>query len=104
LPRLQKLVEEYKDRTDVVFLSLNEDDDPGAIQPFLSEKKVSLTVLPAYNYVTDTLKLLGIPQNWIVAPDGRICRKGIGYDSTEKWEQGMKDAIEKCKPAATAAP
>jgi hypothetical protein len=24
--------------------------------------------------------------------------KGIGYDSTEKWEQGMMEAIERHKP------
>jgi hypothetical protein len=100
------LIEQYKDRADVLFLSLNMDDNPGSIQPFLAERKLSLTVLPAYNYVTETLKVLSIPQNWIVGTDGVIHLKGIGYDSTEKWEQGMRDAIEKCKsqsaaPAAT---
>ena len=29
--------------------------------------------------------------------------KGIGYDSTEKWEQGMTDAIEKNKSEGEAA-
>jgi hypothetical protein len=33
---------------------------------------------------------------------GVIRLKGIGYDSTEKWEAGMRDAIEKIKPAAAA--
>jgi hypothetical protein len=61
-----------------------------------------LNALPAYTYVTQTLKVDGIPQNWIVDSDGVIRLKGIGYDSTEKWEQGMRDAIEKCKPAGTA--
>jgi hypothetical protein len=35
LPRLQKLIEQYKDRTDVLFLSLNMDDNPGLIDPFM---------------------------------------------------------------------
>jgi hypothetical protein len=104
------LIEQYKDRPDVLFLSLNMDDNPGSIQPFLTERKLSLTVLPAYSYVTETLKVLGIPQNWIVGTDGVIHLKGVGYDSTEKWEQGMRDAIEKCKaqsptpPTAVASP
>jgi len=73
------------------------DDDPGLIDPFVKDQKLSFTVLPAYSYVTDTLKIYGIPQNWIVGPDGVIRLKGIGYDATEKWEQGMKDAIEKVR-------
>jgi len=71
------------------------DDNPGMIDPFMAEHKLTLTVLPAYNYVNDTLRVNAIPQNWIVGPDGVIRLKGKGYDSTEKWEQGMMDAIEK---------
>jgi hypothetical protein len=95
---LQKLMEQYKDRKDVVFLSLNLDDNPGLIGPILAEQKLTLTVLPAYSYVNDTLKIDFIPQNWIVDPDGIIRLKGLGsYDSVEKWEPGMKDAIEKVR-------
>jgi hypothetical protein len=97
LPRLQKLIEQYKSQSNVVFLSMNMDDNPGVIEPFLSEHQLSLTAIPAYTYVTQTLKVMGIPQNWIVDSGGVIRLKGIGYDSTEKWELGMKDAIEKCK-------
>lgn len=79
------------------------DDNPGAIQPFMTEKKLSLTVLPAYTYVTETLKVSGIPQNWIVGADGVIHLKGVGYDSTEKWEQGMRDAIEKVRSSGANA-
>ena len=96
-------MEQYKNRPDVVFLSLNMDENPGLIEPFMTEHKLTLTALPAYSYVTQTLKVNGIPQNWIVDAGGVIRLKGIGYDSTEKWEQGMKDAIEKCKPEGAAA-
>ena len=103
MPRLQKLIEQYKNRKDVVFLSLNMDDNPGLIGPFLAEQKLTLTVLPAYSYASDTLKIDVIPQNWIVGPDGIIRLKGIGsYDSIEKWEPGMKDAIEKVRSSGAA--
>jgi hypothetical protein len=91
LPRLQKLVEQYNNRSDVLFLSLNMDENPGLVEPFMREHKLTLTALPAYSYVTQTLKVNGIPQNWIVGADGVIRLKGAGYDSTEKWEQGMKE-------------
>lgn len=78
------------------------DENPGLIEPFLKERRLSFTVLPAYSYVTDTLNLRGIPQNWIVDADCIVRLKGIGYDATEKWEIGMKNAIEKVKPAGAA--
>lgn len=104
MPRLQKLIGQYQGQPDVLFLSFNMDDNPGAIEPFMTEKKLSLTVLPAYSYVTNTLKVFGIPQNWIVGADGVIHLKGVGYDSTEKWEQGMREAIEKVRSSGANAP
>jgi hypothetical protein len=97
LPRLQKLAEKYKDRPQVQFVTLNMDENPGLIEPFLTEKKLALTVLPAYSFVSDTLKVNGIPQNWIVDSSGVVKLKGVGYDATQKWETGMTEAIEKIK-------
>ncbi|HXX22739.1 MAG TPA: hypothetical protein VEO19_06290 [Terriglobia bacterium] len=102
MPRLQKLIDQYKNRPDVQFITLNMDENPGVIEPFLKEHQLALTVVPAYSYVTETLKVMGIPQNWIVDSGGVIRLKGVGYDATEKWETGMRDAIEKVKPAAAA--
>jgi hypothetical protein len=101
LPRLQKLAEKYKGRSDVQFITLNMDDNPGLVEPYMKEHQLSLIVLPAYSYVTDTLKILGIPQNWIVDSHGVVRLKGTGYDSTEKWEMGMAEAIEKNLPEIT---
>jgi hypothetical protein len=103
LPRLQKVIEKYKDRPGVQFITLNMDENPGLIAPFLKEHQLSFTVLPAYSYITDTLKVFGIPQNWIVDPYGVVKLKGTGYDSTEKWETGIIEAIERVKPEAAPA-
>jgi len=100
LPRLQKLIEKYKDRPEVQFITLNLDENPGLIEPFMKEHQLSFTVLPAYSFVSDTLKVFGIPQNWIVDSHGVVKLKGEGYESTEKWETGMADAIEKIQPDA----
>lgn len=100
MPRLVKVAEQYKNQPDVVFLSVNVDDNPGLIAPFLKKHKLGFPVLPAYHYASDTLKVNAIPQNWIIAPNGVVCLKGIGYDASAKWQQGVKDAIEKCKSYA----
>ena len=101
LPRLQKLTEKYKDRPDVQILTLNVDENPGLIESVIQKQQLSLTVLPAYNYVTDILKVSGIPQNWIVDGNGMIRLKGYD-DSTEKWEADMSEAIEKYRPDSVA--
>ena len=102
MPRLQKLIDEYKNRPDVQFVSLNMDENPGLVQPFLKEHQLSFVVIPAESFVRETLKVQGIPQNWIVDANGVVRLKGVGYDATEKWVTGMKDAIEKVKLAAAA--
>jgi thiol-disulfide isomerase/thioredoxin len=104
LPRLQKLIEHYEDRAGVQFISLNMDDNPGLIQPFMKERELSMTVIPAFSFISDTLKVNGIPQNWIVDPQGVVRQKSVGYDSTEKWMSGMEGAIEEVKSAPAANP
>jgi thiol-disulfide isomerase/thioredoxin len=99
LPHLQKLIEHYKDRSDVQFISLNMDDNPGLIQPFLKEHELSMVVIPAASFITDTLKVYGIPTNWIVDGQGVVRMKGSGYDASEKWTTGMENAIEDVKSA-----
>ena len=100
MPRLQKLIDQYKNRSDVQFISFNLDENPGLIAPFLKEHQLALTVIPAYSYTRETLKVNGIPANWIVDAGGVVLLKGLGYDATEKWVTGMKDAIEKVQAAA----
>jgi hypothetical protein len=70
------------------------DENPGLIEPAIQKLQLELTVVPSYSYVTDTLKVSGIPQNWIVDSDGTIRLKGYD-DSTEKWIEGMSEAIER---------
>ena len=66
------------------------------LDPEMRKLGLTLTVLPAYTYVYDTLKVEGIPQNWIIDPEGAIRLKG--YDAaTVKWEAEMRDAIEKLR-------
>jgi hypothetical protein len=99
LPRLQKLIDQYKNRSDVQFISFNADENPGLVAPFMKEHQLAFTVIPASNYVWQTLKVFGIPSNWIIDANGVVRLKGLGYDATEKWVTGMKGAIEKVQGA-----
>ena len=90
-------MEKYRDRTDVQFITFNMDENPGAIEPAMRQLKISLPVLPAYSFVVDILKVMGIPQNWIVDAGGVVRAKAYD-DFTGDWERGMSEAIEKYKP------
>jgi hypothetical protein len=79
------------------------DANPGLIEPFLKEHQLALTVIPAYDYVRHTLGVHEIPQNWIVDAGGVVLLKGLGYDATEKWVTGMKEAIQKVQAAAPSS-
>jgi hypothetical protein len=57
-------------------------------------------VIPAYGYLTDTLNVEGIPQNWIVDGCGVVRLKGIGGGGTDKWITDVKEAVEKVKAAS----
>jgi hypothetical protein len=104
LPRLQKLYDQYKNRSDIQLLTLNIDENPGLAEAFMKEQKLTFPVLLASSYVQDALHGVGVPQNWVVDAKGVVRLKGIGYDATEKWEEGMVEAVEKNKPeAATTA-
>jgi len=94
-------MEQYKDRTDVQFITFNMDDNPGAVEPFMKEHKYTFVVIPAYTYVTETLKINSIPRNWIIDPQGVIRLKGTGYNASAAWETAMAEAIEKVRSATT---
>lgn len=104
LPLVQKLIEHYKDRPDVVLISMNMDDNPGLVEPFLKEHQLSMTVIPASGYISETLNVNGIPQNWIVDPQGIVRQKSEGYSSSEDWLTDVESAIEKVRSARTSAP
>ena len=59
------------------FVALNMDENPGLIEPAIQKLGLWLTVVPAYGYVTETLKVQGIPQNWIVDRDGVVAVEGV---------------------------
>jgi thiol-disulfide isomerase/thioredoxin/tetratricopeptide (TPR) repeat protein len=99
LPGLQMLYERLKGRSDVSILSLNIDEDPGLVEPFLKERKLSFPVIPAKPYVAGIDPSFSIPRNWLVSPDGVVRREQVGYSAGggERWVDQMTEAIEKAR-------
>src|ERR1035437_6357847 len=99
LPYLQKLFNKVRERKDLVVITLNTDDNPGLILPFLTENKYTFPVLPASGYVAKLVPELSIPRNWIVDAAGVLKMERIGFGNGEdKWVDEMVGVMEKARP------
>jgi thiol-disulfide isomerase/thioredoxin len=104
LPHLEELYKKVKDRSDVQILTFNIDTDLGLVEPFMKEKGFTFPVLPAYSLVMGLLDGVGIPQNWIVDPQGKWRWTQLGFGGEPDWTGEMIQRLEQVKKSETAAP
>ena len=99
LPHLEKFYEKEKNRSDLVVLTFDIDQDLGLVAPFVKKKGYTFPVLPAYSTVASLLGGTQIPQIWLVDPQGTWQWKQIGYDagSDADFEKGMLAQMELLK-------
>ncbi len=98
LPLLQKLYEQIKNRSDIAILTLNLDEDPGLIEPFVKEKGYTFPVLLAYSFLSNKLDVNSIPRNWLVDANGKWQWEQIGFNSGESdWGKSMLARLEDSK-------
>ena len=96
LPHVQKIQNAVKDRKDIQVITLNVDENPGLIEPFLKQRGLtSLTVIPAMDFVERTLKLTGFPCTWIVDRDGVARREQAGFTGEPaKWVERVLESLK----------
>ncbi|MGC1450686.1 MAG: TlpA disulfide reductase family protein, partial [Candidatus Sulfotelmatobacter sp.] len=94
LPHLQKLYETVKGRTDLQIITFNIDTDLGLVEPFMKEKGYNFPVLPAYSLVMGLLDGVGIPQNWVVDPQGTWRWTQLGFDGAPDFVEAMIQRLE----------
>ncbi|MFB0910265.1 MAG: TlpA disulfide reductase family protein [Flavobacterium sp.] len=82
-PEVNNLVSNYKDRKDIVFISLAE-DTPEQLKPFLAKKPLFYSVVPNMKtYMNLTLQLNTFPTHFIIKKDGSIAKVLSDYKSLE---------------------
>jgi hypothetical protein len=93
---VQKLYELVKHRNDVQVITLNADEDPGLVEPFLAANHFTFPVLmAARDYVASHANgELGIPQNWLVDHALILREKSTGFDNhILDWPKAMLDKL-----------
>tara|TARA_R110000868_G_scaffold204071_1_gene452085 strand:- start:6602 stop:7375 length:774 start_codon:yes stop_codon:yes gene_type:complete len=82
-PEVNQLVDKYKDRKDIVFISLAE-DAPEQLKVFLARKPLSYSVVPNMKtYMNLTLQLNAFPTHIIINKEGFIEKVVSNYTSLE---------------------
>lgn len=82
-PDVNQLVEKYKNRKDILFVSLAE-DTPEQLNVFLKRKPLSYSVIPNMkNYMNETLQLNAFPTHFIINKEGFIAKVLNNYKSLE---------------------
>ncbi|MEL1253468.1 TlpA disulfide reductase family protein [Flavobacterium sp. DGU38] len=82
-PQVNALVSKYKDRKDIVFISLTE-DTPEQLKIFLARKPLSYSVIPDMKvYMIEKLDLNAFPTHFILDRNGVIKKVVSNYESLE---------------------
>lgn len=88
MPELNKIVEQYKNRKDVLFISLAIDDKK-PLQDFLTKTKFEYATVPDQEkYMTDKLKVTAYPTHFLIDKNGILMKKvDTGTEISEVLEQ-----------------
>ncbi|UTN03654.1 TlpA family protein disulfide reductase [Flavobacterium bizetiae] len=82
-PQVNKLTEEYKDRQDILFISLAE-DSPEQLKAFLARKPLAYSVIPNMKeYMNEALQLNSFPTHFILNKEGMIAKVLPNFESLE---------------------
>ncbi|TDO95656.1 TlpA family protein disulfide reductase [Flavobacterium sp. 245] len=82
-PQVNKLVEEYKNRKDILFISFAE-DSPEQLKTFLARKPLSYSVIPDMkDYMNESLQLNSFPTHFILNKEGLIAKVLPNFESLE---------------------
>nr|WP_199000750.1 TlpA disulfide reductase family protein [Flavobacterium sp. ASV13] len=82
-PQVNKLIEEYKDRKDILFISLAE-DSAAQLKTFLARKPLPYSVIPDMKvYMNEALQLNSFPTHFILNKEGLIAKVLPNFESLE---------------------
>jgi peroxiredoxin len=81
MPKLNKLTEHYKNRKDIIFVSIAP-NSKSALENFLKEHPFKYAVVPTNKkYLSDSLKVVGYPAHWVINKQGVVVN--MSYDKNE---------------------
>jgi thiol-disulfide isomerase/thioredoxin len=96
LPDFQKLHEQYKNDPDVVILTIDNDQNPNDVPPWMAQKKFNFPVLLDDGFVGTKAGITAFPTTWFLDRDGRLAFTKVGWSEKLVEEFGWRiEAIKK---------
>jgi peroxiredoxin len=81
MPQLNKLTEKYKNRKDILFVSIAPNTKPD-LETFLKDHPFKYAVASTgKKYLSDSLKVVGYPAHWVINKQGVVVN--MSYDKDE---------------------
>ncbi len=94
LPYLQQLYDQLNKRQDIQVISINMDENPGLVGPFMQDKRYTFPVLLAKPLVDELMPTFSIPRNWIADANANLRLESIGFgDRSENWPRQMIEKL-----------
>jgi thiol-disulfide isomerase/thioredoxin len=87
---LQKFYDKVKNRTDLVVLSFNIDENPGEVLPYMRKQGYAFPVLAAFSY-PDVQSF--VPRTWIIDKQGHWTWVKNGYDESKTYAEFETDML-----------
>jgi thiol-disulfide isomerase/thioredoxin/Flp pilus assembly protein TadD len=78
MPEIQKFHEKYREDPDVVFLTINNDDDPDDVREWMKKHEYDFAVLLDDGY-NDDAGVHAYPTTWFIDRQGRIGFRKVGW-------------------------
>jgi thiol-disulfide isomerase/thioredoxin len=94
-PYFQALYDKLKGRQDVQVLTLNINENPAEIAPYMKKNGYTFPVIPAQPLVENMLPSVSIPRNWIVDQKGLLVWESTGFGPDPNWEKQVLEMLEK---------
>jgi tetratricopeptide (TPR) repeat protein len=101
MPDLQKLYEKYKADPDVAVVTIDNDENPDAVPPWMKEKGYTFQVLLDDGYVASKARITSFPTTWFLDRDGRRAFEKVGW--SEKLLEEFSWRIEALRASASVA-
>jgi thiol-disulfide isomerase/thioredoxin len=94
LPFVEDLHKRTKDQGDVVVVTLNLDDNPGLVAPYVEKSGFSFPVLFASDWTRDHDIPVAIPRNWLIDGEGNLVKEQVGFSTEVTADQWIGDVLD----------
>lgn len=94
IPALIQLQKEYKDRLQIIGVSMDDADQQKAVEKFAKESGINYPILMASpELIAEYGGVPALPTSFVVNPDGRVVQKHVGLHEPAEYEAEVRSLL-----------